>query len=159
MDFLTRVTLTAFTTCVVLGTSPGARPAWLRLDLNEVRALCQRICQEGERRGGLARVEKSIHSRIQRKEQIALALAEGRMSLPQAAARFGALSEATPAFRFTVSQIHPSGTRDEQLCRYLIDWMATLVRDTNPARADAAVRRLNAELDERLRRGDPLVAP
>ena len=159
MHFLTRVTLTTMTTCAVLGTTTGARPAWLRLDLHEIRALCQRICQEGERRGGLADIETCLHTRIKRKEQIALALAEGRMSLPQAAARFGALSEATPAFRFTVSQIHPSGTRDEQLCRYLIDWMATLVRDTSPARADAAVRRLNAELDERLRRGDPLVTP
>jgi hypothetical protein len=159
MDFLTRVTLTTFTACTVLGMTAGARPGWPRLDLNEVRGLCHRVFKERQRDDSLAERGQTLQARVQRKEQLAHALAEGRLSLPQAAARFGALSAYTPNFWIHVNQLHPSASKDEQLCRYLIDWTETLLRDTDPARAEAASRRLTADLEGRLRRGEPLVAP
>jgi hypothetical protein len=159
MDFLTRVTLTTLTACTVLGTTSKAPSSWLRLDFYEFMGRCRQIFQERERDGSLAESGQALQSRIQAKERIALDLAAGRLSLPQAASRFGALSEVTPNFWYSISKFHPSATRDERLCRYLIDWTESLLEDTDPSQVQAVGRRLTADLNERLRRGEPLVAP
>jgi hypothetical protein len=159
MDFLTRVTLTTLATCALLGATTGQRPAWLRLDLSDLEKLCTNIFQERQRTGDLAEQESSLRGRIQHKLDVALALARGRMPLPQAAGHFRAWSNDQPEFWQAVECFSPSGTEGEKLCRYVIDWMRSHLEDRQPELVRAATRRLYAELDERLRSGSPLVEP
>jgi hypothetical protein len=159
MHFLTRVTLTTLATCTLLGTTTGQRPAWLRLDLRDLRGLCTNVFREQQREGDLAEQESVTHGRMQRKAEVALALALGQMTLPQAAAHFRDWTKGVPQFWEAVQNMSPSGTKGEKLCRYVIDWTRAHLQDDQPELARAAARRLYAELDERLRSGSPLVEP
>jgi hypothetical protein len=159
MHFLTRVTLTALATSTLLGTTAGERPAWLRLDFRDLPRLCSKLFHQRQRQGSLAEQESALQGRVQHKEEVALALARGRMPLPQAAARFRDWMQDVPQFWAVVENMAPSGTRGEKLCRYVIDWAQTLLQDTQPELARATARRLYAELDERVRSGSPLVEP
>ena len=159
MDFLTRVTLTTLATCTLLGTTTGQRPAWLRLDLGDLGKLCTNIFQARQRAGDLAELESALQGRLQHKMAVALALAQGRMPLPQAAGHFREWSKDQPEFWHAVECFSPSGTEGEKLCRYVIDWMRAHLQDNQPELARAATRRLYADLDERLRSGGPLVEP
>jgi hypothetical protein len=159
MDFLTRVTLTTLVTCTLLGTTIGPRPAWMRLDLGDLRKLCTTLFQVRQRAGDLAEQESSLHGRMQRKLEVARALAQGRMPLPQAAGHFRDWSKDLPEFWHAVEMFSPSGTEGEKLCRYVIDWMQAHLEDVQPELVRAAARRLEAELDERLQSGSPLVEP
>jgi hypothetical protein len=94
------------------------------------------------------------HLRWVAKELIAREVADGRRSLVEAAALYGALNRLPPATRELVredvgdSPLHaPVRTDEERLCRQVVRWVQRLFLDT-PEQARQAVARLEAELVE-----------
>jgi hypothetical protein len=88
------------------------------------------------------------------KELIAREVADGRRSLVEAAALYGALNRLPPATRELNwededdSRLHaPAQTNEERLCRQVIRWVQRLLHDT-PERARQTVARLEVEFVE-----------
>ena len=159
MHFLTRVTLTTLAAFTVLGTTTGECPEWLRLDLEVVRKLYGQVIQQKVRSGELTEAQKTLDERMRGKAETAVALADGYLTLPQAAARFRKCMRNVRYFPDTIDCTYLSGTADEKLCRYVIDWTAMHLEHDAPEKARAASRRLSAELDKLLRKGGVLVGP
>jgi hypothetical protein len=155
MHFLTRVTLTALATCTLFGLSSGESPGWL--DFKDMAALYRRFVGQRQRGEELADQEVRLHSRLRGKERVARDLAQGRLTLTQAAARFRELSAGTPEVQDAIDRVFRSGSEGEKLCRYVILWTERALEES-PETARATGERLRAELDELLRSGAPLVA-
>jgi hypothetical protein len=109
---------------------------------------------EAARGRKLVEAWQGVKRRIAEKERLAREVAEGRLGLLEAAARFRDLDRQPPefhweAFRRTV----PGASDEERHCREVIGFVRGLLLD-QPG-ADAAVPyRLEAELRARLDRGD-----
>jgi hypothetical protein len=159
MHFLTRITLTTLAAFTVLGTTTGECPEWLRLDLEVVRNVYSRVIQEQTRREELAEKETALQGRMQGKAEVAIALADGRLTLPRAAARFRRWMKEVQSCWDAIELSYSSGTTDEKLCRYVIDWTRLHLVTNEPEKARATTRRLNAELDELLCNGGALIEP
>jgi hypothetical protein len=157
MEFLTRVTLTTLVGCTLLHTTAGG-PSWLRFSFQEIPEVCRRVSACRQREEDLGRRKTCFQTLTRRKQEIAADLAAGRLTLPRAAAQFRELSRHDELFARLVEELSPSGTKEEKLCRYVIDWAGAMLEE-EPAKAQATARRLRAELDWRLRAGGPLVEP
>jgi hypothetical protein len=84
-------------------------------------------------------------------------LAAGRLTLPEAAARFRAIDEGGPAvnesvWRADVRRRFPDASDDECLYRHVIDWVETVLAEW-PEESAAVTRRLGAELEAHFRGG------
>jgi hypothetical protein len=97
---------------------------------------------------------RSVLRRCVEKDRLAAEVIEGRLSLPAAAARYRALDEEDPAFRWEAFRTFvPGRSDDERHCRQVILYVrAKSARqpDADPALAG----RLEAELQDRLARGN-----
>ena len=100
------------------------------------------------------------------KQRIAREAADGRRSLVEAAALFGALNRfppETPAL--SLLDTHhwalsaPVHTEDERLCRQVVQWVSGFWLSEGPEYAAAAVARLNAEFREELCRHGAIRLP
>jgi hypothetical protein len=96
--------------------------------------------------------------RLRTREAIGQALAEGRMTLLQAAARLRVCQLSKPGFRWDLFRKRfPGASDEERFCRKTID-CAVGLKSARPERARAVQLRLEAELKAALRRG-PLRLP
>ena len=102
-------------------------------------------------------VPETFVLRVVAKRQVARQVSAGRLSLPQAAALFGALN-ALPPQAADLSKLDPHlrppqvapRTDEERLCWQVIRYVAAEL-EQQPDRARAVVARLEAELEEELR--------
>jgi hypothetical protein len=98
-------------------------------------------------------------ARQARREELARAVAAGRMALPEAAARFAALNRLAPQVRADLFRMKYSDLSDEErYCREVIYWAEGELAPDNPAGAAAGRARLEAELRRHLQAG-PLRLP
>ncbi len=159
MHFLTRLTLTTVVALTLFGKTTDGLPGWLRPDYTGIQKLYTQVVQEHTRHGDLAEEETLLQDRVQGKAAVVVALADGRMTLPQAAGCFREWMKDVQAFWNTLERTFASGSTDEKLCRYVIDWTRLHLEDDGPVQANAVAHRLQEELDELLRAGSPLIAP
>jgi hypothetical protein len=92
--------------------------------------------------------------RVQEKQRLAWELIEGRLSLPEAAARYRDLEEQQPSFNWRGFRCTcPGESDDERHCREVIVFVGVELQG-RPETDLALVGRLEAELQARLGRGD-----
>jgi hypothetical protein len=100
------------------------------------------------------RIEREVAACERRREarrRIALDLAAGRLTLLEAAEHFRDLNEAYPGFSWIPFRRHfPGSSDDERHCRQVIKFVAL---EGGPGRAATARERLEAQLQDHLRRG------
>jgi hypothetical protein len=97
---------------------------------------------------------RDVHRRLTRKERVARAVADGRLTLWEAAACFRTLNHRPPPFaweRFRAAW--PGDSDDERHCHEVIHWAYLTVGRADARRAEALRASLRAELSERLGRG------
>jgi hypothetical protein len=100
----------------------------------------------------LAEVD-ALRERRRRVHELATAVADGRLTLYEAAARLRATYQAVPGFFWEGAQRRFPGASDEECsCRLMIREVRNL-QGPRRERAQAVATRLEAELDEVLRRG------
>jgi hypothetical protein len=147
----------------LLGTSLVAlsqyRPSWaaeLNLDWWNLPELREDIRREKEREGKLRR-DTGI-ARCAAREEVTQDLLAGRLTLPQAAARFRALNAAVGPNVPPLGLWFPGATEEERLCRQVIAWVesaSTVPR--SPGSGRTARRRLVAELTALLDQGHGVI--
>ena len=104
------------------------------------------------------RIRRALR-RFAARRRLAGEVIDGRLTLPEAAAGFRDVSEADPAFdweRFRL--VHPGASDDERLCRQVIGYVWVQVQN-RPDADPALPGRLEAELEDLLRRGDLRLPP
>jgi hypothetical protein len=105
------------------------------------------------RRQELRAESQATSVRLELRQEIAGRVAQGRLSLLEGAARFRALDrEEPPVVQARLYTDYPAGTAEECCCRHLIEWVRAWLED-NPRPDPGIPGRLEAELDEYLRRG------
>jgi hypothetical protein len=90
---------------------------------------------------------RAVRARMARKEEVIRAVTEGRMSLLEAAARFGTLNRQPPAVRadlFCLLGVELSD--EERLCRSVLSWAADVAELSGSVEGTALRARLEAEL-------------
>jgi hypothetical protein len=93
--------------------------------------------------------------RFARKERLAAEVIDGRLSLPEAAARFLALDENDPEFNWTAFRLYvPGRSDDERYCRQVIRYVEGQLQGRTAVEPGLA-ERLEAELQDLLDRGGP----
>src|SRR5262249_51540842 len=96
---------------------------------------------------------RAIRRRTAEKTRLAAQVAEGRLALPDAAARFRDLDRQPPPFHWDHFRGAYSGRSDEERhCREVIQYVRVL--QDRPEREAAVAARLEAELRDLLDRGD-----
>ncbi|HZY87597.1 MAG TPA: hypothetical protein VFE78_22350 [Gemmataceae bacterium] len=156
MSWFTRVLSCALTGVVALlaalvltsaGAGPYDRGPWGRT--TPYRA----VAEEAERLQNLEREREETFVALRRRAEVMDAVIEGRCSLPEAAADFWELNRSMSAFHWeNFRRFYPGATEGERCCRHVIRHVACRLEDA-PDRGEAVVRRLEAELEECLRRG------
>jgi hypothetical protein len=106
---------------------------------------------EAEREARLERQLQAVRKRTEAKWQVVRQLLAGRLTLREAAARFGALND-EPADCPCRDDHFPGATRGERLCRQVIAWVREEAREGQAEAAEAAAC-LEAELEALLARG------
>jgi hypothetical protein len=101
-----------------------------------------------ERDEELARQDRFALERIKAKDAIARDLIAGRLSLAEAAARFGELPHPPQQMRELLRHYQGAGSDEENMRQHVLDW-ACLLLEEEPAQAEALRRLLLAELKER----------
>jgi hypothetical protein len=157
MHFLTRVTLTAVAASTVLGMTSPEFTQSLKGHLGSIPGLIRTFLYERERGQRLNELDARIAARSEAKRRLFGELASGRLSLPEATARFQELCADAPEARDASRILFESGSDEERLCRLLIHCVENEL--DSPAQKRAVRRRLNAELEARLCSGGPLVGP
>jgi hypothetical protein len=161
MSWFTRVLSCALTAIVVLLaalvlTGPG--PVYRGHGPGGWRATYRTVAEEVARLERLERELRETGAATQRRAEVVSAVIEGRCPLPEAAAHFRELNRGLSNFRWEdFRRYYPGGTDGERCCRQVIQYVACRLGD-RPDRGAAVVRRLEAELEERLRRG-PILLP
>jgi hypothetical protein len=123
------------------------------------RHLVARIARENQRQKDLDQRLDGTFARIRRKERLVRNLLDGQMSLLQAAAGFHALDRLPPAVNQNVFRlVHPGTSDEERQCRAVIAWVRHRLDKEDPCLSLAMGRRLEDELQARLRHG-PLRLP
>jgi hypothetical protein len=108
------------------------------------------------RRGGWTDNEEclALQRRVGAKVRLAREVIDGRLTLLEAAARFRDLNREPPLFAWVAFRAaNPGASDDELLCREVISYVH-LEQRGQPGTDAGLVARLEAELNERLERGD-----
>jgi hypothetical protein len=112
------------------------------------------VRREAARERELHRKSRACLVRLARKAEVARALASGRMTLPEAAARLGALNRLPPEVPWRLFRDgYPGASDEERFCREALYWAEGELCEGDPCEAAATLGRLEAELDGLLRRG------
>jgi hypothetical protein len=97
---------------------------------------------------------EAVDRRADQKQALAIAVIEGRLPLPQAAARFRDLNAQPPTYNWAAFRLfYPGDSDDERHCREVIEFVRQDVRQ-RPGTDPAAVGRLEAELQGLLEQGN-----
>jgi hypothetical protein len=116
------------------------------------------VAAEAERLKKLERELGETDAATRRRAEVVSAVIEGRCPLPEAAAHFLELNRGLSCFRWEdFRRFYPGATEGERCCRQVIRHVACHLED-EPDGGAAVVRRLEAELEEYLRRG-PVLTP
>ena len=105
-----------------------------------------------------------VAERCTQKRRLAEEVIDGRLGLLEAARRYRDLDEQPPPFYWEAfRRTYPGASDDERHCRNVIGYVGTALQD-RPDADPALVARLEAELEDLLRRGDlrlpgPVAAP
>jgi hypothetical protein len=109
----------------------------------------------GTRRREMLRADnEATLARIDGKNRVAAEALAGRLTLLEAAARFRDLSPADlpEVVRAQRQGLYPAASEEERYCREVIGWAGAALEARHQPDG-GALRRLEAELDEHLRRG------
>jgi hypothetical protein len=138
-------------------------PAWVSsvgLDFWNLPDLYQE-CHDGSRRLAQQKAQGApLLARIGARSKIVEGVADGSMSLFEAASAFRELNEqgSGTAVPIHIRQEFPDGSEEECLCRQVILWTdAELRAKGQSSRAAEVVARLEAILEQRRREGTPIV--
>ena len=101
----------------------------------------------------------AIARRIQEKDRIAGELIDGRLTLFEAAARFGRLNAEPPAPPLALSLFYPSDSEEERLCRQVIAWASRRLEKSDPDRANDLAGACEEELRRHKERHGTVVLP
>ena len=101
----------------------------------------------------------AIARRIQEKDRIAGKLIDGRLTLFEAAARFGRLNAEPPAPPLALSLFYPSDSEEERLCRQVIGWASRKLEKSEPGRATDFAGACEEELRRHKERHGTVVLP
>jgi hypothetical protein len=139
------------TACLVAGAYALPRAsARLGVDLWADPGDMRRLEQERSREAELLAELAGVRERYAVKRRLAGELLAGRLTVPQAGARFRAIDRARPDFKWDCFRArYPGATDDERHCRQAID----VARDLAGATPDH-LRALEAEFEAMLVRGD-----
>jgi hypothetical protein len=111
------------------------------------------LAEEQCRGENLDRVEREIRHRSEAKAAVVRALADGQLTLFQAAVRFRDLDRASPTFHWSaLRDSYEGSTDDERHCREVIRHIGTELPEESP-KTQELLRRLKAELREALDHG------
>jgi hypothetical protein len=91
------------------------------------------------------RVE-SNHRRIQAKHAVVAELLAGRLTLREAATRFGELDADVPGIRDRLAQRYPGASYEVALCQEVIEQVRSVLRVRAPEQRESLLARLEAEL-------------
>jgi hypothetical protein len=115
----------------------------------------RRLQEEQQRERDLEAHQRTVFTYMEAKNRVAREVASWRLSLVEGAARFRALCQASPSFSLKMHRfIYPSDSDEECYCRALIHQVRWVLAD-DPAQAQEAAGRLEAELTELLHQGPP----
>jgi hypothetical protein len=149
------LTIVILVSVVLAGAScvlPSELLADLGLDGADFREAVRIYWEESDRSAQLDRRDVLILSRLNGKNEIVRQLLAGKLTLWQAAARFQRLNEEPTEMKdLSYRQAFPGATAGESACRQVLHWVETELAGDQAADR-AVLRRLQAELDERLRR-------
>jgi hypothetical protein len=156
MTWFTRVVSCALTSVLVLlgaffltYSEPGDHGRGAGGRATPYRAVAEAL----DRLGKLDRERKETDVANRRREEVLGAVIEGRCSLPEAAAHFGELNRSMSGFHWeNFRRFYPGASDGERYCRQVIRHVACRL-EGRPDQGEAVVRRLEAELEECLRRG------
>jgi hypothetical protein len=116
------------------------------------------VAREAQRLEKLQREQQETDRALRGREEVMDALIAGRCSLPVAAAAFWGWNRSMSTFHWeSFRRAFPAATEGERCCRHVIRHVACRLEET-PDGGRAVVRRLEAELEECLRRG-PILLP
>jgi hypothetical protein len=113
---------------------------------------------EEARQAQLERRSQAIRQRLEAKAEVVRRLLASRLTLLEAAALFGHLNEQPAAWPCLDNLRWPGASREEKLCRQVVDWAISLAPEEG-GRAVEAAGRLEAELAALLARGEPIRLP
>jgi hypothetical protein len=150
-----RLTLCAGLGGVIFIGAGRACPTWtarLGLDSLGLAALEEQMARERQRSAELDRLNQLVYPRLVAKYQVTAALAAGRLSLLEAAARFRALDQMAPGHPPAIFHSYYAGSSDEE--RYCRQAIQLLRASRNSASEQTALaEQLEAELSEHLAHG------
>jgi hypothetical protein len=96
--------------------------------------------------GGINYRREVADRRMEGKQQVTLDLIAGRLTLPEAAARFKVLNDTPADCPCRYDMVAEGKSPEERLCRQVINWAVTEVAQTSEPEALALWERLEAEL-------------
>jgi gas vesicle protein len=97
--------------------------------------------------------------RIKAKGAVTQQVIDGRLSLLEGAAWFKYLNEAMPEARSDIAPEDAGLPEGECYCRQVIRWVGTMAEQTSSDQTQNVARRLQSELDARLRRDGTVTLP
>jgi chorismate mutase len=113
----------------------------------ETREAQQNMRQAVEVSKELDERDQAVLRRMAERQQIAREVADGRLTLHQAAARFRLLNSEEAACRGGLAFAFPGRTEEERLCRQVIAWTRGAFVGQPTEHAERVINRLKAELD------------
>lgn len=116
---------------------------------DEVRYWQQALADTAQHKERLDQQMGRSGARLRAKSHIAHELAEGRISLAEAARQVSQLPDAPPNFWEELRKAEKGATDHERLCRHMIDWVCLEVEATGGP-TDEVRRRLEVELQREL---------
>jgi hypothetical protein len=125
------------------------------LDLGALRVILNAQLRETE----ILNNEEIVRRRLRAKHEITCELLEGRLSLFEAAARFGKLEEQTSEYIGYSRDPHPGETVEERLCRQVIMWANQEAAVRPYGEPQLRVGRLQEELQEHIRQHSAVRLP
>jgi hypothetical protein len=138
------------------------QPEWARTlgcDVWNVPALEAEIEAQQERSDAMEEGRDEVLRRIDTKLGWAEDVFAGHLDLMTAAAHFRDLTSEEAKLRHFLAVVYPDAGEDERFCRAVISWVHALQDVHPPKEVERTVARLNAELDERLRREGTITLP
>jgi hypothetical protein len=115
------------------------------------------VAEETRRLERLEREQRETDRALRGRAEVMDALVEGRCTLPEAAAAFWEWNRSMSGFNWdNYRRAFPAATEGERSCRQVIKHVACRLED-RPDGGREVVRRLEAELEECLRRGQVLL--